>query len=169
MRSPHMAPSTLVPFEQVVQQHGAVVLRVCRAVAGPADADDAWSETFLSALRAYPTLRPESNVRGWLVTIAHHRSIDLVRRRRSVPLAPHDDRFESPTDGTGPGRLDDRLVASLLELTERQRSAVALRYLGDLDYRDVAELLGCSVDAARRSAADGIARLRQHLPEGSPT
>src|SRR5690606_33992095 len=44
------------PFEQAVTDHGAVVLRVCRATLGPADADDAWSETFLAALRASPDL-----------------------------------------------------------------------------------------------------------------
>jgi DNA-directed RNA polymerase specialized sigma24 family protein len=44
------------PFETVVAVHGPAVLRVCRAVLGPADADDAWSETFLSAMKAYPDL-----------------------------------------------------------------------------------------------------------------
>ncbi len=58
------------PFEQVVDEHGPAVLRACRAILSPADADDAWSETFLAALRAYPQLRPGSNVRAWLVTIA---------------------------------------------------------------------------------------------------
>jgi len=58
------------PFEQVVAEHGAVVWRVCRALLGPADADDAWQETFLAALAAYPRLRPDSNVRGWLVRLS---------------------------------------------------------------------------------------------------
>jgi DNA-directed RNA polymerase specialized sigma24 family protein len=40
------------PFEEVVARHGATVLRVCRAVLGPVDADDAWSDTFLAALAA---------------------------------------------------------------------------------------------------------------------
>ena len=44
------------PFEQLVSEHGPAVLRVCRAVLEPIDADDAWSETFLSALQAYPQL-----------------------------------------------------------------------------------------------------------------
>ena len=52
------------PFEAIVAEHGAVVMRVCRALLGPVDADDAWSETFLAALRAYPGLRPGSNVAG---------------------------------------------------------------------------------------------------------
>ena len=43
-----------LPFEVIVERHGATVLRVARAVVGPADADDAWSETFLAALKAYP-------------------------------------------------------------------------------------------------------------------
>jgi DNA-directed RNA polymerase specialized sigma24 family protein len=59
------------PFEQVAAQHGATVLCVCRVVPGPHDADDAWSETFLSAMRAYPDLPETANVEAWLVTAAH--------------------------------------------------------------------------------------------------
>ena len=70
------------PFEQVVTEHGATVLRVCRAVVGPADADDAWSETFLAALRAYPDLPATANVEAWLVTIAHRKAIDVRRAAR---------------------------------------------------------------------------------------
>ena len=57
--------TALPPFEEIVTIHGPTVLRVCRAVLGPMDAEDAWSETFLAALRAYPTLRPGSNVEAW--------------------------------------------------------------------------------------------------------
>ena len=67
------------PFEQVVAAHGATVLRVCRAVLGPSDADDAWSETFLSAMRAYPELPGDANIEAWLVTIAHRKAIDVAR------------------------------------------------------------------------------------------
>ena len=59
------------PFEAVVAQHGATVLRVVHAVVGHTDADDAWSETFLAALNAYPHLPADANVEAWLVTIAH--------------------------------------------------------------------------------------------------
>ena len=65
-----------------------MVMRVCRALLGPADADDAWSETFISALRAYPRLRPGSNVRGWLVTIAHRKAIDQLRAKQRVSPCP---------------------------------------------------------------------------------
>ena len=86
-RLPHVTPKP--PFEAVVARHGATVLRVCRAVLGPADADDAWSETFLAALKAYPRLPADANVEAWLVTIAHRKAIDVTRAaaRRAVPVA----------------------------------------------------------------------------------
>jgi DNA-directed RNA polymerase specialized sigma24 family protein len=67
------------PFEEIVAQHGPTVLRVCRAVLGPVDAEDAWSETFLSAMKAYPDLPADANVEAWLVTIAHRKAIDVTR------------------------------------------------------------------------------------------
>src|SRR5260370_24576328 len=73
------------PFEMVVAEHGATVLRVCRAVLGPADAEDAWSETFLAALKAYPQLPADANVEAWLGTIAHRKATDVTRA--AVPRA----------------------------------------------------------------------------------
>ena len=166
----------LPPFDDVVAQHGPLVLRICRVLVGPSDADDVWSETFLSALRAYPDLRPDSDVRAWLVTIAHHRGVDLLRRR-ARSAAPSDDLDGLEPLGTPPDAVDhvvsDRVVfdRTLLDavasLPPKQRAAVAYRYLADLPYAQIAELIGNSEVAARRSAADGIARLRATLPEGA--
>ena len=77
---------SLRPFEEIVAEHGEVVMRVCRALLGASDAEDAWSETFLAALRRYTELPPGSNVKGWLVTIAHNKSIDLLRSRTRRPV-----------------------------------------------------------------------------------
>ena len=86
------------PFEAVVTQHGATVLRVARAAVGHTDADDAWSETFLAALHAYPQLPADANIEAWLVTIAHRKAIDITRAtsRRAVPVA---DTPDSPAGG----------------------------------------------------------------------
>ena len=152
------------PFEQVVREHGDVVWRVCRALLGAADADDAWQDTFLAALGAYPRLRPDSNVRGWLVTIAHRKSLDRLRAvgRRAVPTADLPERTAAPESAD----RDDELTAALATLAPKQRTAVVARYIADLPYAEVAELLGTNEPAARRSAADGIARLRARL--GAP-
>ena len=86
-------------------------MRVCRAMLGRADADDAWAETFLAALKAYPSLRPDSNVRAWLVTIAHRKAIDQTRSRARRPL-PVDDLPETPSIDRRPGRSRHRVVGS---------------------------------------------------------
>lgn len=151
---------SLPPFETVVAEHGAAVLRVCRAVLGPADAEDAWSETFLAALRAYPRLRPDSDVRAWLVTIAHRKAIDGYRARRRTPLPverlPHEPAFADVYPET-----DQDLQSAVAALPAKQRQVVAYRYLADLSYADVAALVGGTEAATRRSAADGIANLRR--------
>ena len=151
------------PFEAIVAEHGSVVMRVCRALLGPAEADDAWSETFLSALRAYPDLRPGSNVRGWLVTIAHRKAIDQARARARAPqpAAEVPERLASGAADRVPEPADTHLHGALAALPFKQRGAVVYRYLADLSYADVGALLECSESAARRNAADGIARLRR--------
>ncbi|MCV7443096.1 RNA polymerase sigma factor [Mycobacterium paraense] len=150
------------PFETVVVSHGATVLRVVRAVVGHADADDAWSDTFLAALKAYPQLPGDANVEAWLVTIAHRKAIDIARAtsRRAIPLA-------DPPDSPVPERADTRdpdLDAAVGALPPKQRQAVAYHYLAGLPYSDIAAILGGSVAAARRAAADGIATLRRTYP-----
>jgi RNA polymerase sigma factor (sigma-70 family) len=157
---------TARPFELIVAEHGPVVMRVCRAVLGPADAGDAWSETFLSALRAYPKLRPGSNIRGWLVTIAHRKAIDLLRGAART-AQPSGTLPQTPTtDRTPP---DDGLRAALDALPPKQRGAVIYRYLAELSYAEVGQLLACSPVAARRNAADGMAQLRKHYAKGAAT
>lgn len=149
------------PFEQVVADHGATVLRVCRALLPPADADDAWSETFLSALAAYPRLDAAASVEGWLVTIARRKAIDQLRARsqQPVPVA------ELP-DGDGRPEPDEAgadLWAAVRALPTRQREAVAYHYLGGLPHTETAAVTGTTAAATRRAAADGIRNLRRTL------
>jgi RNA polymerase sigma factor (sigma-70 family) len=143
----------------VVIEFGPTVLRVVRAVLGPPDADDAWSETFLAALRAYPELPAGANVEAWLVTIAHRKAIDVTRAtaRRAVPVA------EPPENGSDAELPDLDLAAAVAALPPKQRQAVAYHYLTGLPYAEIAEILGGSADAARRAAADGIAALRRTI------
>jgi len=156
-----------------VTEYGPMVLRVCRAVLGPMDADDAWSDTFLSAMKAYPDLRPGSNVEAWLVTIAHRKAIDQWRgrTRRAVPVADLSDRSDvgEPASADGlPGAWESDLWEALKALPPKQRQSVAYHYLAGLPYADVATVLGGSAAAARRAAADGIATLRRTYLNDTP-
>ncbi|MDN5797365.1 MAG: sigma-70 family RNA polymerase sigma factor [Intrasporangium sp.] len=155
------------PFEQAVAEHGGLVLRVCRAVLGPVDADDAWSETFLAALRAWPDLPDDADVRAWLVTIAHRKAIDVIRARQRAPVPVPT--IPEPAGGQlgdgGPALPDHDLWRALAALPDRQRLCVAYHHVAGLPHPEVARIVGGTAAAARRASADGIATLRRtYLP-----
>jgi RNA polymerase sigma factor (sigma-70 family) len=156
------------PFEQIVTEYGPMVLRVCRAVLGPVDAEDAWSETFLAALTAYPRLDEAANVEAWLVTIAHRKAIDVTRARARRPVAAGEVPDVPAADAAGqPGSWDDDLWQALRDLPGKQRQVVAYHYLAGLPYAEIAAIVGGTADASRRAAADGIRNLRRTYLEGA--
>lgn len=157
------------PFEQAVQRHGETVLRVCRTVLGPGpDADDAWSETFLAALRSWPDLPEDTNTEAWLVRVARRKAIDITRARARHAI-PTDDLPEQVSPLGNPDGDEYGVWAAAAALPERQRLAVAYHYLGGLPHAETAELIGRSTDAVRRAAADGIKSLRQTYHAGEHT
>ena len=152
------------PFEKLVEQHGGAVLRVCRVILSAHDAEDAWSETFLAAMRAYPDLPDNANAEAWLVTIARRKAIDVLRARKRQP-APIGEVPEAPTTLGVPGAEDGDLWHAVAALPDKQRQAVAYHYVAGLAYAEIAQILGGTADAARRAAADGLKTLRKHYPD----
>lgn len=160
------------PFEEIVREHGATVLRVCRAVLrADADAEDAWSETFLAALRAWPELPADTNIEAWLVRVAHRKAIDVTRARarRAVPVPDLPEPRAGLTSRDGPGDLHARgtIWSQVAALPPRQREAIAYHYLGRLPHTETAELTGSTPAAVRRAAADGLAALRRSMASAS--
>lgn len=153
---------SLPPFQRLLDAHADAVWRLCVASVGPDEADDAFQETWIAALRGYPRLRDGSNLRGWLLTVAHTKAIDVHRARARRPVAVAAVAEETPA---APGRpdADDDLWAAVRALPDGQRAAVTLRYAGDLRPGEVATALGISEEAARRRIADGLANLRKDV------
>jgi RNA polymerase sigma factor (sigma-70 family) len=147
----------LPPFQTLVDAYAGEVSRLCRAMAGPDDGPDCAQNTWVNALRAYPSLRSATNLRGWLLTIAARTAIDhhRARSRRAIPVEAVP---EQPT--TSPHLPDDDLWVLVRTLPERQRHAVALRYVLDLPHADVARSLGVSEAMSRRLVSDALATLR---------
>ena len=158
-----------IPFEQAVEQHGETVLRVCRAVLGPGpDADDAWSETFVAALTAWPDLPEATNVEAWLVRVSQRKASD-VTRARARHAVPTDRLPERVSRRGNPGDDAHRVWSSVAALPERQRLAVAYHYLGGLPHAETAEIIGGTPEAVRRAASDGIKNLRQQHADEDAT
>jgi RNA polymerase sigma factor (sigma-70 family) len=149
----------LPPFQALLDEHRDDVYRFLVASLGRDEADDCFQETFISAMRAYPRLRDASNLRSWLFTIAHRKAIDAhrARARRAVPV----EEVPEQADAGGVG-LDGEpeLWRAVRGLPTKQRAAVLHRYVNDLAYVDIGQVMGCSEDAARRSVHEGLKKLR---------
>jgi RNA polymerase sigma factor (sigma-70 family) len=151
------------PFQRFLDANRDAVWRLLVSSVGTAEAEDCFQETFIAALRAYPRLRAGSNLRAWVLTIAHNKALDAhrARTRRALPVAEP----ASVRDDAAPAHeRDETLWQAVGELPERQRSAVVLRYLGDLRHREIAAAIGCSEEAARRSLHEGLSKLRKAVP-----
>jgi RNA polymerase sigma factor (sigma-70 family) len=161
---------SLPPFQRVLDEHAVALHRHVWALVGSNDADDVTQEVLLAAMRAYPDLRDDSNIRGWLWTIARHKAIDrhrhAGRRPQTVPL----DETGPPTAATSrQARLadpPDGLWEAVRQLPDGQRAAVALRFVDDLPYKEIAALVGCSEGAARQRVHDGLTALRGAAARG---
>ncbi|HEY0387058.1 MAG TPA: sigma-70 family RNA polymerase sigma factor [Gaiellales bacterium] len=148
----------LPPFQQLLDRHSGEVFRFLAASVGPVDAEDAFQETFLSALRAYPRLRDASNLRAWLFQIAHRKALDVHRGRARNPLPVE----QVPEQVAAPrGAGEPALWRAVRRLPDKQRTAVFLRFAADLDYAQIGMALECSEPAARQNVRAGLATIRE--------
>lgn len=156
---------TIPPFQSFLEEHRTIVYRFLLGSVGPAEADDCFQETFLAALRAYPRLRNGENLQSWVLTIATRKAIDAARARARRPL-PVTDPAPAPA-GEEPGHHDagDPLWRAVRDLPPKQRAAVVHRFVLDRAYRDVAEAMGSTEEAARANVAQGLKRLRKELDD----
>lgn len=176
MSATQLQARRLPPFQRFLDAEREVVWRYLVSQVGAAEAEDCFQETFVAALRAYPRLRPASNLRAWVLTIAQHKALDVHRARgRRARLVAHATEVgEGEATTRREGRQtsapsaqeqllarDGELWQAVAALPERQRSAVVLRYLADLPHRDIAAAMDCSVEAARRSLHEGLTKLRK--------
>lgn len=150
---------TLPPFQRLLDEHAVDVHRFCVAQAGPHHGPDCFQEAVIAALRAYPGLRDASNLRGWFFTIAHRKVLDHVRAsaRQPTPVGAPPEVVAPSADRDGL----DGLWAAVASLPDKQRGAIALRYLADLPYAAIAAELDCSEAAARQNVRAGLAGLRK--------
>lgn len=114
----------------------------------------------LAALAAWENARIES-VRAWLFTIAGNKAIDEDRRadRRPEPAEGIED---WPTATTSEW-FEDPVWDQVRELPGKQRTAVTLRFRGDLAHREIATVMKTSEAAARRNVFEGLKNLRERI------
>ena len=157
---------SLPPFQHLVDAHWPDVGRLARGLVGPDAAEDVAQQAWLQAYAAYPRLGSARNLRGWLLTITHRCAMDHHRRTARAATDPYDP-AELPDTPAAPSQdpldPDDALWVAFRTLPERQREAVVLRYVADLDHAAIAHALATTPAMSRRLVSDGLASLRRTL------
>jgi RNA polymerase sigma factor (sigma-70 family) len=158
-------PAVLPPFQIVLDEHKQDVFRFLVALVGRDEADDCFQETLMSALRAYPRLDADANVRAWLFTIARNKATDShrARGRRPIPVEDVPERAatgDAAAASNGIG-IDPQLWGLVRDLPPKQRAAVALRFVADLSHSEVGLALGTTEEAARRNLHEALKKLRE--------
>jgi RNA polymerase sigma factor (sigma-70 family) len=157
---------TLPPFQQLVDAHWRDVARLAHALGGPGEGDDVAQQAWTQALAAYPRLTSAANLRSWLMTITARCAMDSHRSRTRRPFPV--EQLPEPVD-SAPGadlpvaQADPQLWERVQTLPARQREAIALRYVADLDHAGVAAAMGTTPAATRRLVSDALAALRNEV------
>ncbi|HXV81808.1 MAG TPA: RNA polymerase sigma factor [Candidatus Binatia bacterium] len=136
---------------------------------GATDVEDIVQDIFLRAYESFSRLRPESNYRAWLYKIATHCAYTQLRRmkdRRDKLSSLKDSATEwASADARFDPHMQQRVRDLVSELPAKQRASVTLRYLQDLNYPEIAQILNCSQESARANVYQAVRQLRRLIRE----
>jgi RNA polymerase sigma factor (sigma-70 family) len=151
-------------FAVIFKRYHQELYRFCLSIVSrPEDAQDALQNTMVKALRSLPGEERQIELKPWLYRVAHNESIELLRKRReSVELQP--ERLTAAGEPAETAALRERLrrlFDDLELLPERQRGALVMRELGDLDFEQIGEAFDTSSAVARQTVYEARLNLRQ--------
>lgn len=135
-------------------------------------AEEVTQEVFLQVWRQADRFEPaKGSARAFVATLAHRRSVDVVRRSQAAA-----DREEAlpPQAATQPDVADEvadqeersQVRAALGGLSDLQREAIELAYFGGLTYKEVADRLDTPLGTIKSRMRDGLARIRMVMEAG---
>jgi RNA polymerase sigma factor (sigma-70 family) len=166
-----IARSDDAALAELYDRYGRVAFGLAlRILRDPALAEDAVQEAFLTVWRTGARFVPErSKASTWILTLAHRRAVDLVRReerRRAEPLEPAEEAGRDATEESAWIALErSRVQAALRRLPDQQREAIELAYYGGFTQTELAERLGEPLGTIKSRMFNGLARLRELLEE----
>jgi len=166
-------------FEELVERFQRRLVGVMHHLVGnPEEAEELAQEVFLRVYRSRAKYRPRSKLSTWLFTIANNLALNCLRSRQRKPVVPLNTRDSGPLgprpaeqlvsdDGTGPSqKMEKKELAAVIQqalggLNERQRLAVVLNKFEDMNYAEIAEVMGLTTKAVKSL----LSRARENLRE----
>ncbi|WP_124726873.1 RNA polymerase sigma factor [Staphylospora marina] len=151
-------------FEPLVRKYAPRIYRVVlRMVHHSEDARDLTQEIFFQVYRKLSSYQPDRRFSTWLYQIAVNRCIDELRKRKGKRLVALNDEWVSNEPGPEKVAIDrmrvDDILKSLDGMPENWKLIFLLRFVDDLSYSEIAEVLGISLNDVR----NGLYRTRQKL------
>lgn len=168
-------------FEELVDQYQHRLVAILHHLLGNAEeAEDLAQEVFLRIYRARKKYRPRAKFSTWLFTIANNLALNALRSRQRKPVVPLDVRDSGPLgprpaeqlvrdSGNQPvQRIQQQELAAVIrraleDLNERQRMAVVLNKFEDMNYNEIAEVMGLTVKAVKSLLSRARTNLRVAL------
>jgi RNA polymerase sigma-70 factor (ECF subfamily) len=155
-------PQTLA---RLYEAHAAAIFRYAyRQLGDPEQAEDIRAEVFLRMVEGIERYEERgSSIEAWLYRIAHDRIIDQRRRAQPLPLEEWGHTCDGPEERIDHHALKEEIRKSLEQLTQRQRTVIALRFWQDLSIREIAEQLKQSEGAVKLLQHRGMKQLARTL------
>ena len=135
-------------FGELVEQYRDNVYRLAYRMCGNAyDADEAAQEAFVAAWRALPNFRGDAKFSTWLYRLTTNAAIDVMRREKRHQTVGDGEMVDVADDADSPQETVERteqqeaVQKALSTLSEEYREVLLLRYMEELDYAEIAEVL----------------------------
>lgn len=168
MAEPESDAAANISFAEVVEAHWHAVFRMVHTLTGNShDTEDLTQETFLRALKRLATFQPGTNLRAWLLRIAANAFFDTQRKRKRASVQPIE--VEPPGAAPAPDhRLEvmeesELLKAAMRELPNMTRLVFHLRATEDLSFKEIADMVGSTEQAARWHMHEARVRLLKKM------
>lgn len=170
-------------FELLVTRHRKAVYNfIVRFVRDPAQAEDVLQETFLRIVKSADAYEKQAKFTTWMYTIARNLCVDASRRgkhRKAASLdAPVNGEADAPAliervadagatiDRQAIGRqMAERMQQAIAELPDEQREIFLLREVNDLQFNEIAEIVGCPENTVKSRMRYALEKLREALEE----
>src|SRR5437016_1625477 len=165
-----LAGRDLTALATLYDRYGRIAYALAYRILGePEAAEDVVHDGFLSAWRGAGSYRSErGNVRGWLLSIVHHRAVDVLRRKTTFRPAPLEVAEQRPADEDtaeeATRNVEHATVRAALEaLPQAQRRTIELAYFGGYTHVELAEIMGVPLGTVKGRMRIGLQKLRRAL------
>lgn len=124
------------------------------------DAENVLQDTMIEITRYAHTYRSGSNAKAWILTMARHRSIDVVRKRKPVISIEDAEMVDISETKSDLSRLE--VLDMLSKLGEEEKQCLILRLYAEMPYKDISDMMGISVASAQKKYQRAVRKLKNY-------